>query len=146
MIWTTALPYFPRHELACKGTGIIKLHGSFAAQLPALRAQWGQPLQPTSVCRAPEHNANVGGHPTSLHLTDNPKHPTAGTMAADIYWAQWDAGKKLDFAQLAWGLGWSVGLHDTFIHIDRRRDIGLRQAVFLYGRWSGVFKPEEVIA
>jgi len=145
MTWTTALPYFSEDELACKGSGIVALDPRFAAHLPALRASWGRPLFPTSVCRSPEHNESEGGHPRSLHLTENPVHPTEGCMAADIFWRNWSKDLKLEFAQLAWSLGWSVGLHDVFIHVDRRKDLGLAQSVFLYGSWSSPFSPGEVV-
>ncbi len=145
MSWTGALPYFTEKELACQGSGVILLDDRFAARLPALRAECGFPLIPTSVCRTPEHNEDVGGHLRSLHLTENPVHPTDGCMAADIYWELWSKEKKLKFAQLAWCLNWSVGLHDIFIHIDRRKDIKLQQAVFVYGSWSSPFNPGMVV-
>ena len=153
MIWTDSLPYFPRHELACKGTGVICLDIRFAVALPALRQKWTQPLTPTSVCRTPEHNRAIndgkGGHPNSLHLTKNPKWPTSGTMAADIAWRTWADERKLAFAKLAYHMGWSVGLNDGFCHIDRRGDlalINLPQAVFVYGgQWSGRFNPHDVM-
>ena len=144
--WTDAIPYFTRAELACKGTGTILLDARFAAHLPALRAAWGKPLVPTSVCRTREHNANVGGHPRSLHLTENPVHPTHGCMAADLAWRDWPTQRKLEFARLAFRMGWAVGLHDGFIHVDRRADVGLRKAVFLYGsEWSAPFDKEDVL-
>lgn len=142
--WDKALPYFTENELRCKGTGVILLDLRFAAALPALRAAWGLPLSPTSVCRAPSHNASVGGHPRSLHLTQNPHHPTSGTMAADLAWRGWEPSAQLRLARMAYRMGWSVGLHDGFIHIDRRAEIGLQRAVFLYGEWSGNFGHDEV--
>lgn len=144
--WTGALPYFPEHEIACKGTGIIKLDKRFAAALPQLRLAWGGPLTPTSICRSPEHNEAVGGHPRSFHLTENPYHWTHGTMAADLAWYSWSDEARLKFARLAWSLGWSVGLNDVFIHVDRRIDVGLRQQVFNYGKkWSGAFDANDVM-
>ena len=142
--WTEALPYFPRSELACKGSGVVKLDLRFAAALPALRAAWGEPLTPTSVCRTHEHNESVGGHPRSLHLTDNPYHSTEGTMAADLAWRDWEPQRQLDLARLAWRMGWAVGLHDGFIHVDRRKDIGLQKSVFVYGTWSAPFNREDI--
>jgi len=138
--WEGALPYFSAGELACKGSGDIKLDLRFAAHLPALRQSWGKPLTVTSCCRTPGHNQVVGGHPRSLHLTDNPHHPTHGTMAIDLLWP--DA--PLSFARLAYKMGWSVGLHDVFIHLDLRRVIGLPKAVFKYGKWSEPFQQEEI--
>ena len=143
--WSGDLPFFSRDELKCKGSGKVLLDARFAATLPALRVVWGGPLLLTSCCRTPEHNAAVGGHPRSLHLTKNPHHPTKGTLAADLDWRAWPDDRKKEFARLAWSRGWSVGLHSVFIHVDRRTDIGLLQAVFLYGEWSGNFEPHEVI-
>jgi hypothetical protein len=140
-------PYFSRYELCCTGTGIIKMDVRFADALMDLREAWGKPLSPSSVCRTPEHNAAIGGHPRSLHLTENPAWPTNGTMAADIRWRTWSADEKKRFAKFCWKLGWAVGLHDGFIHIDRRACLNLQQlpqAVFLYGNWSGAFSPDEV--
>lgn len=144
--WTKALPYFPEHELACKGSGIIKLDERFAAALPQLRNAWGGPLTPTSVCRSPDHNKAVGGNSRSFHLTENPYHWTHGTMAADLSWFNWGDDARLRFARLAWSLGWAVGLNDVFIHVDRRSDIGLAQQVFNYGKnWQGSFDANDVM-
>ena len=144
MSWKASIPYFSESELACKGFGVIKLDPQFAAMFPALRVAWGKPLIPNSVCRTHAHNATVGGHPRSLHLTDNPVHPTKGCAAADIRWRNWDNGTKLKFARLAYSMGFSVGLHDGFCHVDWRQSAGLEQACFLYGTWSGSFTAREV--
>ncbi len=144
---TTAIPYFSERELACKGTGIIKLDARFAEALPKLREAWGKALVATSVCRTPEHNLKVKGHPSSLHLTENPKWPTTGTMAADIAWRGWPIENQILFARLAWKMGWAVGLHNGFCHIDRRADMKLDrlpQSVFIYGEWDGIFGRAEV--
>lgn len=143
-VWTEALPYFPKSQLACKGTGIIKLDIRFAVILPLLREKWGKPLTPSSVCRTPSHNASAGGHPHSLHLTDNKKHKTNGTCAADIRWADWKKEEQLRFAKLAYSLGLSVGLHNAFCHVDLRTVAGLPQSVFLYGTWGNAFNPADV--
>jgi len=146
---TTAIPYFTLAELCCKGTGVVKLDPRFATALPKLREAWGGPLSPNSVCRTPEHNAREKGHPNSLHLTDNPRWPTLGAMAADIRWRGWEPARQLAFARVAWGLGWSVGLHDGFCHVDRRADLNLKllpQSVFLYGTWTGKFGRDDIVA
>ena len=148
MSWTKGLPFFPRQELACKGSGVVKLDIRFSVHLPLLRMAWGEPVTPNSVCRVPSHNTAVGGHPRSLHLTDNPHWPTDGCMAMDWPWRGWPEEKQLRFARLAWSMGWSVGLHDGFCHIDRRGDLKLPelpQMVFLYGTWSGGFTPAQVM-
>ena len=155
---TTPIEYFTQSELECKGsringkpgTGIIKLHPSFAIALVELRKAWGESVSPNSVCRTPKHNKNERGHATSLHLTENPKWPTLGSMAIDWPWRNWDTKKKIQFCRLAWSKGWSVGLHDGFCHLDRRGDLKLKDLqtrVFLYGNnWTGKFGESEITA
>lgn len=138
------MEFFSENELKCKGTGVIKLDPLFESELPELRRDWGRPLYPTSICRSPEHNKSVGGHPYSLHLTENPKHKTGGTAAADLYWGNWSLDDQLEFAKLAWSRGWSVGLHNTFIHVDRRDTAGLPQTSFIYGSWDNKFSPSDI--
>lgn len=147
MIWDSGLPYFTDDELRCKcGCKLLRLDIRFAAQLPALREAWNSALTVTSCCRCPAHNKAVGGHPSSLHLTDNPKHLTDGTMAVDVSWVSWGTDKKLRFARLAYGMGWRVGLHSSFCHLDRGIAVRIPHIVFLYGEWSNVFTIEEVTA
>lgn len=150
--WTGALPYFPEHEIRCRGTGIIRVDPRFAALLCGLRAQWGAPLYPTSFCRTPEHNRQVQGHPRSLHLTsragvenDRVTRVLYGTCAADLYWADWTDTRKHDFARVAWSHGLSVGLHPAFMHVDARTLGGLMQTVFTYSNWGGEFDPDAVM-
>lgn len=63
----------------------------------------------------------------------------------DVRWRGWPVADQLAFARLAWALGWSVGLHDGFCHIDRRQLAGLPRACFLYGTWSGRFGVGDVM-
>lgn len=144
-IWAGAIPYFSENELKCKGSGKLVLDIRFASRLPELRASWGGAMTLNSCCRSPEHNKRVGGHPNSLHLTKNPKHPTHGTAACDVRWGDWSHEFQLGFARLAYSKGWSVGLHNSFCHIDARKWCDLNQAVFLYGSWDGRFTKEDVL-
>jgi hypothetical protein len=69
-------------------------------------------------------------------------------MAADIRWRGWPVDEQIAFAKLAWKMGWSIGLHNGFCHIDRRADlgvVGLNQAIFLYGTWDGSFSREQIV-
>lgn len=140
--WTRELPFFPTQELACKHCGSVRLNLDFAAALIALRYAWDGPLNPTSVCRCPEHNKIVGGHPRSLHLTINPAHKTFGTAAVDIFWANWPASKQLKFCKLAWRLGFSIGLNRDFCHLDLRAGFlnsKMLQIIFHYDNWDTPF-------
>ena len=144
---TTEIEFFTFDELKCKTTGIVKLDPRFAAALPVLRSAWGKPLTLNSVCRSPAHNAKIGGHPNSFHMTENPNWPTFGTLAADVSWRDWTTADRIAFAKLAWSMGWSIGLHNGFCHVDRRKDLGLSelpQHIFIYGVWSGAFGSAEI--
>lgn len=148
---TTAIDFFGADELECKGsrkkgpdgkgipgTGVIRLDPKFAVELPKLRRAWGKPLSANSICRTPAHNAATkGANPNSLHMTVNAKWKCA-TMAADINWRGWSQENQLAFAKLALSMGWRVGLHDGFCHIDRLLDIAPNyKKVFLYGTYTG---------
>lgn len=126
--------HFTASELACKGSGVLKFHDDFLYHLEDLRIAWGKPLIPNSCCRSPEHNKAVGGKEGSLHLTENPKHPTTGTMAIDINTASMEGLEAGELHNLARDLGWSTGngLKQGFLHLDRRIDIGMPRTDFFY--------------
>ena len=143
--WNHALPYFSERELACRCCGTVKLDLRFAAMLPSLRQRWGKPMTVNSACRCPKHNVSVGGHPRSLHLTENSAHPTGGTAAIDIAWRHLNTVEKLQLARLAHELEFRVGLHNGFIHLDMGRLLGMPPKPFLYGEWSAPFDLEDML-
>ncbi len=51
---------FSPAEIACRGTGQLKLHPEAMDKLQALRDRLGKPLIIRSAYRAPEHNRAVG--------------------------------------------------------------------------------------
>ncbi len=65
------LDHFSRSELACPTTDELRLATGFGEALERLRVELDAPIYLTSACRSPTHNAKVGGHPRSLHLTVN---------------------------------------------------------------------------
>ena len=75
--------HFSRSELACPTTDELRLATGFGEALERLRVELDAPIYLTSACRSPTHNAKVGGHPRSLHLTVNEHHGTGGTCAVD---------------------------------------------------------------
>lgn len=113
---------FTERELQCKGSGGMRFAPGFLDHLKELRIRFNRPMNPTSVCRSKLHNAAVGGHPRSLHVYDYPHWPTQGCCAIDIF-----VGSNIDYKNelidLAWSLRWSVGIANTFVHLDRRIDI-----------------------
>lgn len=140
---------FTQEELQCKGTGVILLDPRFVERLTTFREEvYKKPILPASVCRTPEHNANLKpnpGHPNSLHLTVNPKHNTLGTAAIDCKWRYMGTEEKLEFAALAYKHGFSIGLHNGFCHLDLRTVAELKQCCFLYGSWGGYFSIRDVV-
>lgn len=123
------LKYFTDAELAAKDTGIVKLADEFGERLDALREAWGKPLIVNSCCRTAKHNAEIGGHPKSLHVYDKPFHRTGGTCACDFRRME----DEDDFKKLAFSMGFSIGNESSCVHVDdRTRVLGLPQAQFSY--------------
>ena len=84
----------------------------------------------TSGCRSAIYNAQIKGHPNSLHVYDKPSHGAMGTSAIDIKRPGGGDLSHLCHMALLWG--WSIGIAKTFIHLDRRRDLGLEVRIFTY--------------
>jgi hypothetical protein len=124
--------YFSQEELQCPATHIVKLAEGFGECLMALRFSWGLPMIVNSCCRSEDHNDSIGGHDRSLHVYDHPFHPTGGTCAIDLRII--NGTQRGNLIALAWGSGWSVGVAQTFVHLDRRTDnAGLAQKLYPYG-------------
>lgn len=134
---------FSESELRCRDSGLIILAPGFADRLRELRIELGRPMIVNSACRSAAHNRAVGGHPRSLHVCDEPHHPTGGCCAVDISthvydehgdaWHERPDGYRGKLERLAWDLGWSIGYGRTFLHLDRRSDYtSLPQARFNY--------------
>ena len=127
------LDHFSRSELACPTTGEVCLAAGFGEALGQLRIKFDAPIYLTSACRSPSHNAEVRGHPRSLHLTINEHHTTGGTCAVDA--VATDGQYRAKLIALALDQEWSVGVASNFIHLDRRsRYCGLPQVLYHYGR------------
>ena len=125
------MPYFTIDELACRSSGGLVLADGFAEKLLQLRTHFNKPMPVTSCCRSSEYNRKIGGTPNSFHIYDAPRHGFIGTCAIDVTIK--DPTDKGDLMSLAWNLGWSIGFHKQFLHLDRRVDYTeLQQAVFGY--------------
>jgi hypothetical protein len=125
------LPYFTGEELACRSSGGLLLADGFAEKLLTLRTKFGKPMPVTSCCRSSEYNRKISGAPDSFHIYDQPRRGFIGTCAIDI--SIQNPTDKGDLMSLAWQLGWSIGVHKNFIHLDRRSDYTeLKQTVFGY--------------
>lgn len=112
--------FFTFKELRCKESGIVSLAPNFATKLDILRATFGQPMIVNSCCRSLAYNKKIGGHVNSAHVFNHPARSFEGSYAIDIHAL---GGKyKADLVSNALLLGWSVGVADTYIHLDRRTD------------------------
>ena len=61
-------PSFSPAEIACRGTGAIKINSEAMDKLQFLRNRLGKPLIVRSGYRSPSHNRAVGGAPASKHM------------------------------------------------------------------------------
>ncbi len=100
---------FSPAEIACRGTGQLKLHAQALDRLQALRDRLGKPLIVRSAYRSPAHNRNVGGAPASKHME--------GT-AFDIAMANHDPVAFEAAAREVGFLGFGFYPRSGFMHID----------------------------
>lgn len=122
--FTDLEPYFTHEELMCPTLGIVVLQTRFADRLRFLRIKYGKPMVVTSCCRSDSHNKwlqerGYAASPNSFHLIDNPKYFT-NTCAIDI--KRPDGDDLANLIKIALNEGWSVGIANSFIHLDRRSD------------------------
>jgi len=102
-------PNFSPAEIACRGTGQLKLHPEAMDRLQALRDCLGKPLILRSAYRSPEHNRRVGGAPRSKHMD--------GT-AFDVAMSNHDPAAFEAAARAVGFLGFGFYPRSGFIHID----------------------------
>ncbi len=102
-------PSFSPAEIACRGTGAIKINTEAMDKLQALRDHLGKPLIVRSAYRSPEHNRAVGGAPASKHMQ--------GT-AFDIAMANHDPAAFEAAARAVGFLGFGYYPRSGFMHID----------------------------
>ncbi|MCC5960738.1 MAG: DUF882 domain-containing protein [Natronohydrobacter sp.] len=100
---------FSPAEIACRGTGQLKLHPEALDKLQALRDRLGKPLIVRSAYRSPQHNRNVGGAPRSKHMD--------GT-AFDIAMSNHDPVTFAEAARAVGFLGFGTYPRSGFMHID----------------------------
>lgn len=100
---------FSPAEIACRGTGQLKLVPEAMDKLQALRDRLGKPLIVRSGYRSPEHNKAVGGAKASKHME--------GT-AFDISMANHDPVAFEAAARAVGFLGFGYYPRSGFMHID----------------------------
>lgn len=102
---------FTPQELACRGTGTLRIDDASLDMLQRLRDRLGVPMIVTSGYRSPQHNAAVGGAPASQHLLGK---------AFDISMGNIDP-REFELAARAVGFK-GIGRYprSNFIHVDNR--------------------------
>lgn len=119
---------FSPAEIACRGTGKIRVSIDAMNKLQALRAEVGGPLIINSAYRSPEHNRAVGGAKDSQHVQG---------IAFDVSMANHEPGEFEEAARRAGftGFGFYPPKKGNFIHIDtgRAREWGTRWSAPRFG-------------
>ena len=100
---------FSPAEIACRGTGSIRIHPTALDKLQALRDRLGKLLIARSAYRGPEHNRSVGGARASKHMD--------GT-AFDIAMANHDPAAFETAARAVGFQGFGTYPRSGFMHID----------------------------
>lgn len=100
---------FSPAEIACRGTGKLKINTEAMDKLQALRTKLGKPLIVLSAYRSPEHNKAVGGAKASKHMLGE---------ALDISMVNQDPVAFEAAAREAGFLGFGYYPRSGFIHID----------------------------
>jgi zinc D-Ala-D-Ala carboxypeptidase len=102
-------PNFSPAEIACRGTGALRIHEDALDRLQALRDRLGKPLIIRSAYRSAAHNRAVGGSPRSKHLDG---------AAFDIAMVNHDPAEFEAAAREAGFAGFGFYPRSGFIHID----------------------------
>jgi hypothetical protein len=100
---------FSPAEIACRGTGQLKLVPEALDKLQALRDRLGKPLIVRSAYRSPEHNRVVGGAKASKHMDG---------IAFDIAMENHDPVAFAVAAREVGFLGFGFYPRSGFIHVD----------------------------
>ncbi|MAU59149.1 MAG: peptidase M15 [Parvibaculum sp.] len=100
---------FSPAEIACRGSGSLRINEDALDKLQALRDRLGKPLIVRSAYRSPAHNRAVGGAPRSTHMD--------GT-AFDIAMANHDPVAFEAAAREVGFLGFGFYPRSDFMHID----------------------------
>jgi zinc D-Ala-D-Ala carboxypeptidase len=102
------LPHFRPSELACKGSGALKIDLDAGLALERLRSYYGAPVYVVSAYRSVAHNRAVGGATNSFHLQGK---------AFDLRYSGGADGRALVGAGIEAGFT-GLGFYKTFIHFD----------------------------
>lgn len=122
----TISPHFAEHEVECRcGCGFLIVVPELLDAMEICRALAQKPIHVNSWCRCKKHNAKVGGEPNSQHLRG---------LAVDWWIDKFSPEMLYALARSVSAFRYGgIGLYDTFIHTDVRKN-GAR-------RWGPQWKP-----
>ena len=104
------MTYFDEDEFTMGGVNVFHMMDEdFLVKLDELRHRCGFPLSLNSTYRTHSYNLSVGGSPNSQHLLGK---------AADVHCE--DSRKRAVLVREALNLGLTVGVYQTFVHVDNR--------------------------
>jgi len=129
---------FSHKELACRAHDPKAMQGAIPeltrARFSMFRDCLADSIVPNSVCRSGQHNRSLNGAASkSNHIFDEPVWRDNGCIAMDIRTSNRDEKYRDRLVDLAWKMGFSVGLYNTFVHIDDRTFVDGRRQAFWYG-------------
>lgn len=103
------IKHFKKYEFDCKcGCGLNNIDFLLAKSLNTARTIANVPFKINSACRCENHNASIGGSPTSSHKVG---------LAVDIHCI--DSSTRHKILKALYFLGFTrIGIYKTFIHVD----------------------------
>ena len=106
--------HFKKSEFKCKcGCGIQNVDDRFLARLDFAREDADISFVINSGCRCPEHNAAVGGVPSSSHVATESQACTAADIKCD------DSSSRHRIILSLLNAGFTrIGVAKTFVHVD----------------------------
>lgn len=111
--FTKRWPNFTFRELACKGTGSLRVHYETLDKLQYLRQLYGGGIPVSSYYRSEEYNKQVGGAEASLHMAGR---------AIDTPLLNGNMAGRMKLVHLATVAGFrGFGMYPKFTHIDTGR-------------------------
>lgn len=102
-------PNFSPAEIACRGTGKLRMNAEALVRLQELRVTLGKPMIINSAYRRPEHNRAVGGAKASKHMEG---------IAFEVSMANHDPTEFIAAARKAGFRGIGTYPRSNFVHID----------------------------
>lgn len=120
-------PHFSPAEMACRGSGELRVDIEAMTKLQQLRDHLGKPMIVHSAYRSPQHNRKVGGAKNSMHLK---------ARAFDISMSNHDPAAFEAAARACGFTGFGFYPKQNFMHIDTGP---ARQ-------WGTRFPPRPVVA